>query len=189
MSRCEIAMANSRPRRRLRDHPDDPGGATKHGVTIHTLRRLRLDLDGDGDLRHRRSASPDSPSGSRRFSWNIISAGRASGLPDVLQASVFDMYVNAGSATRCGSCSGCCARWVRRLWSTGSSARNHRERRDRRRVRRPVTSPMPTGSRGAIITAPCRCAARLAQVRAHPCRRQGGMDPPRRGVHRATLAT
>lgn len=28
--------------------PDDPGGATKHGVTIHTLRRLGLDLDGDG---------------------------------------------------------------------------------------------------------------------------------------------
>ena len=28
------------------DHPDDPGGATKHGVTIHTLRRLGLDLDG-----------------------------------------------------------------------------------------------------------------------------------------------
>lgn len=28
--------------------PDDPGGATKHGVTIHTLRRLGLDLDRDG---------------------------------------------------------------------------------------------------------------------------------------------
>ena len=28
--------------------PDDPGGPTKHGVTIHTLRRLGLDLDGDG---------------------------------------------------------------------------------------------------------------------------------------------
>ena len=33
--------------------PDDPGGATKHGVTIHTLRRLGIDLDGDG-----RSRSP-----------------------------------------------------------------------------------------------------------------------------------
>ena len=28
--------------------PDDPGGATNHGVTIHTMRRLGLDLDGDG---------------------------------------------------------------------------------------------------------------------------------------------
>ena len=28
--------------------PDDPGGATKYGVTIHTMRRLGLDLTGDG---------------------------------------------------------------------------------------------------------------------------------------------
>ncbi|MEN8741142.1 MAG: glycosyl hydrolase 108 family protein, partial [Phaeobacter gallaeciensis] len=27
--------------------PDDPGGATKYGVTIHTMRRLGLDLDHD----------------------------------------------------------------------------------------------------------------------------------------------
>ena len=26
------------------DDPDDPGGATNHGVTIHTMRRLGLDL-------------------------------------------------------------------------------------------------------------------------------------------------
>ena len=29
--------------------PDDPGGATNFGVTIHTMRRLGLDLDHDGD--------------------------------------------------------------------------------------------------------------------------------------------
>jgi len=28
--------------------PDDPGGATKYGVTIGTMRRLGLDLTGDG---------------------------------------------------------------------------------------------------------------------------------------------
>ena len=28
--------------------PDDPGGATKYGVTIGTMTRLGLDLDGDG---------------------------------------------------------------------------------------------------------------------------------------------
>ena len=28
--------------------PDDPGGATNFGVTIHTMRRLGLDLTGDG---------------------------------------------------------------------------------------------------------------------------------------------
>ncbi|MCB1366762.1 MAG: peptidoglycan-binding protein, partial [Rhodobacteraceae bacterium] len=30
--------------------PNDPGGATNYGVTIHTMRRLGLDLDGDGDV-------------------------------------------------------------------------------------------------------------------------------------------
>ena len=30
--------------------PDDPGGATNFGVTIHTMRRLGLDLDHDGDV-------------------------------------------------------------------------------------------------------------------------------------------
>ncbi len=29
---------------------DDPGGATNHGMTIHTMRRLGLDLDGDGQV-------------------------------------------------------------------------------------------------------------------------------------------
>ena len=28
--------------------PDDPGGATKHGVTLATMQRLKLDLTGDG---------------------------------------------------------------------------------------------------------------------------------------------
>ncbi|MGB7270880.1 MAG: glycosyl hydrolase 108 family protein, partial [Albidovulum sp.] len=28
--------------------PDDPGGATKYGVTLATLRRLGLDLNRDG---------------------------------------------------------------------------------------------------------------------------------------------
>jgi len=30
------------------DDPDDPGGATNHGVTIGTLQRLGLDVNGDG---------------------------------------------------------------------------------------------------------------------------------------------
>ncbi len=30
--------------------PDDPGGATKFGVTLDTMRRLGLDLDSDGTV-------------------------------------------------------------------------------------------------------------------------------------------
>lgn len=77
--------------------PDDPGGATHHGVTIHTMRRLGLDLDGDG-----RVTSADVKRLSRGQAVDIyvqhyfVTPGIAQ-LPHVLQASVFDMYVNAGS--------------------------------------------------------------------------------------------
>ena len=30
------------------DDPDDPGGATKYGVTLATMKRLGIDLTGDG---------------------------------------------------------------------------------------------------------------------------------------------
>jgi len=30
------------------DDPDDPGGATQYGVSLATLRRLGIDLTGDG---------------------------------------------------------------------------------------------------------------------------------------------
>lgn len=32
------------------DHPDDPGGATKWGVSLRLARAMGLDLDGDGDV-------------------------------------------------------------------------------------------------------------------------------------------
>lgn len=77
--------------------PDDPGGATKHGVTIHTMRRLGLDLTGDGqvdisDVRQLTRAEAE-----RIFLQHYFHRPRIAGLPEVLQASVFDMYVNAGS--------------------------------------------------------------------------------------------
>lgn len=76
--------------------PDDPGGATNHGVTIHTMRRLRLDLDGDGDVdsadvrRLTRAQAVDI------FVRHYFERPRIADLPKTLQASVFDMYVNAG---------------------------------------------------------------------------------------------
>jgi len=77
--------------------PDDPGGATKHGVTIHTMRRLGLDLTGDGivdvaDVRRitRRHAVDI-------FLREYFERPRIPMLPQALQATVFDMYVNAGS--------------------------------------------------------------------------------------------
>jgi lysozyme family protein len=78
------------------DDPDDPGGATKHGVTIHTLRRLGLDVTGDArvdvaDVRGLTQAQAESI-----FVEYYFRRPGLGGLPEVLQASVFDMYVNAG---------------------------------------------------------------------------------------------
>lgn len=80
------------------DDPDDPGGATQHGVTIGTLRRLGLDLNGDG-----RITTSDvrrvTPAVARRiFVTEYFRKPGIDGLPPVLHATVFDMQVNAGSA-------------------------------------------------------------------------------------------
>jgi lysozyme family protein len=79
------------------DDPDDPGGATKHGVTIHTMRRLGLDLDGDGDVDvdDVRLVTPERARDI--FLHHYFEAPGLGGLPEALQPTVFDMYVNAGS--------------------------------------------------------------------------------------------
>ena len=77
--------------------PDDPGGATKYGVTIHTMRRLGLDLDHDGDIdpadvkRLTRAQATDI------FIEHYFARPRIGELPEALHATVFDMYVNAGA--------------------------------------------------------------------------------------------
>jgi lysozyme family protein len=79
------------------DDPDDPGGATKHGVTIHTMRRLGLDLDGDGDVDGDdvRRITPERATDI--FIEHYFDRPRIGALPTVLRASVFEMYVNSGS--------------------------------------------------------------------------------------------
>ncbi len=79
------------------EDPDDPGGATKYGVTIHTLRRLGLDVTGDGqvdgaDVRRLTQAQAVEIYIDHFFRRPGIGA-----LPEVLHPSVFDMYVNAGA--------------------------------------------------------------------------------------------
>lgn len=77
--------------------PDDPGGATKHGVTLQTLRALGIDLTGDGkvgvdDLRRLTPENAAAIYVEHYFRQTGIAR-----LPEALQASVFDMYVNAGN--------------------------------------------------------------------------------------------
>lgn len=77
--------------------PDDPGGATQYGVTQATLARLGLDLDRDGDVdvsdvrQLTRSQAVDI------FIESYFYKAMLDRLPEVLQPSVFDMNVNAGS--------------------------------------------------------------------------------------------
>lgn len=77
--------------------PDDPGGATKYGVTIHTMRRLGLDLDADGDVDALDVRALSRTQAEDIFVKHYFHKPRISLLPAELQPSVFDMYVNAGS--------------------------------------------------------------------------------------------
>ncbi len=77
--------------------PDDPGGPTKYGVTLDTMRRLGLDLTGDGAVdaedvhRLSRDRAIDI------FVRHYFERPRIGMLPQVLHPPVFDMYVNAGA--------------------------------------------------------------------------------------------
>ena len=78
--------------------PDDPGGATNFGVTIHTMRRLGLDLTGDGDVDIEDVRALSRAQAVDIFVSHYFEKPRIALLPPVLQPSVFDMYVNAGAA-------------------------------------------------------------------------------------------
>lgn len=77
--------------------PDDPGGATNFGVTIHTMRRLGLDLTGDGRVTAADVRRLSRAEAVRIFVEEYFRKPRIDWLPKPLQASVFDMSVNAGS--------------------------------------------------------------------------------------------
>ena len=77
--------------------PDDPGGATNYGVTIGTMQRLRLDLTGDGKVTSADVRALTRDKAKEVFIRDYFQRPRIGELPEALQASVFDMYVNAGA--------------------------------------------------------------------------------------------
>lgn len=79
------------------DDPDDPGGVTNHGVTIHTMKRLGIDLTGDSVVDRADVVALSREQAVEIYIEHYFIRTGLSQLPEVLQASVFDMMVNAGS--------------------------------------------------------------------------------------------
>ncbi len=77
--------------------PDDPGGPTKFGVTLATLRRLGLDLTRDGKVSRADVKAMSRTRARDVFIRDYFFRPRIDRLPTPLQASVFDMTVNSGA--------------------------------------------------------------------------------------------
>lgn len=76
--------------------PDDPGGATKYGVTLATMQRLGIDLSGDGKVSEWDLRLLTREKAAEIFVQHYYERPRIAELPEAIRASVFDMYVNAG---------------------------------------------------------------------------------------------
>ena len=76
--------------------PADPGGATNHGVTIGTLRRLGIDVNRDTRIDVADVKALSQKQAVEIYLKHYYEGPGIAALPEALQASVFDMYVNAG---------------------------------------------------------------------------------------------
>lgn len=77
--------------------PDDPGGATNFGVTIGTMKTLGLDLNKDGRVDAADVRALTRAQAEQIFVEHYFRKPRLAELPQSVQASVFDMYFNAGT--------------------------------------------------------------------------------------------
>ena len=77
--------------------PDDPGGATNYGVTIGTMQRLKKDINRDGRVNVADVKALTRSQATQIFIEHYFHRPRLAELPEAVQASVFDMYVNAGT--------------------------------------------------------------------------------------------
>ena len=82
----------------LVDHPDDPGGITKFGISLRFLRSIGLDLNRDGiiDGIDIRNLSPlRAKAIYKKEFWNKMKCDK---LPDGIDLAVFDCSVNQGKS-------------------------------------------------------------------------------------------
>jgi lysozyme family protein len=77
--------------------PDDPGGATNFGITLGTMRRLGIDLNRDKSIDIKDVRALTAAQAVDIYVEFYFNRPRIAELPQELHASVFDMYVNAGT--------------------------------------------------------------------------------------------
>lgn len=77
--------------------PADPGGPTKYGVTLATLRGAGIDVSGDGRVDISDVAALRSDQAVSLFVDRYFLRPHLDLLPTDLQPGVFDMYVNSGA--------------------------------------------------------------------------------------------
>jgi lysozyme family protein len=77
--------------------PDDPGGATRYGVTLKTLKALGLDLNRDGRIDAKDLGALTPEKAAEIYVEHYFRRPGLAQLPEALQPAVFDMYVNAGA--------------------------------------------------------------------------------------------
>lgn len=78
------------------DHPRDPGGATNMGITIHTMRALKMDLDNDGDIDKddvKKITVKIATGIYKKRYWDPVEGDRA---PSGLDAVLLDGAINSG---------------------------------------------------------------------------------------------
>lgn len=81
----------------LVDHPRDPGGITKWGISLRFLRGIGMDINGDGvvdgiDIRDLTEEQVDDI-----YRWHFWHKGVCDDLPAGLDLCVFDCAVNQGT--------------------------------------------------------------------------------------------
>lgn len=78
------------------DHPNDKGGATKHGISLRYILGLGLDLDEDGDTDKDDIALVTPEEAAVMYKADFFYGPRIHLLPECLHAQLFDISVNSG---------------------------------------------------------------------------------------------